>query len=528
MRLIIPAAAVLACALSAAPALADLGDLAVPTAGPLPAPAEAAARAQEPTLWTHTFYEEIPPDAGTHRLVLWCDGDALLYSISLYVPGGGNVYMVNADSIRLNGQALNHQGHFVAGDLRADLLRSGPVRLDVAPPLALSGYGSLMVPVIVSGEGAAARAMLDVTYVSGRQTSCGLDSFDPSAVGAFYPADGFGDLMRTSVGVGIEDFNGFLEWLDAGWSMGTVEVPTGNATEAVTRLEEAGIRSHLGFPAIAGLTELGSLAPDHLAVACCPTTGTMDKADRLFRTAPSDTVLGAHLAKLMLHNGMDVLLPVWRSDDIWTVGYRDAVVDAFFDMGGRVDSGVAETSGDLDMDLLAARVADRITMLVEAYGADRVAVFVSVYDEPALLESISKYEELRQVRWFGPDYDYGNVQYTTGDVAGFASDVGYTVLQVRDSGFADEVRLALRDATGRLTNHDMLAAYESAWLLGLAMLHAQSSDPDRLAEAVPHVGARYSGTLGPMALDANGDLAVDSFEVWSVRDGKWALAGVME
>ena len=50
---------------------------------------------------------------------------------------------------------------------------------------------------------------------------------------------------------------------------------------------------------------------------------------------------------------------------------------------------------------------------------------------------------------------------------------------------------------GRPANHDMLAAYESVWVLGLAMMHTQSSDPGRLAETIYPM--RPQGMPGPRA-----------------------------
>lgn len=60
-----------------------------------------------------------------------------------------------------------------------------------------------MMPIMAAGEGVGVQVTLDMIYVSGKDTSCYLDSFDPYMVGAFYPDDEFGDIIRTSVGVGI-------------------------------------------------------------------------------------------------------------------------------------------------------------------------------------------------------------------------------------------------------------------------------------------------------------------------------------
>ena len=516
------AAALSLLALWAAPALAELE---IPAAAPA-MPATETPLPQEPALWTRTLHHTIPHGADTHRLAVWCDGDALLYSLSLYVHGEGNAYDIEADSIRLNGLALDHRGQSAEGDLRAFLLADPDMRLGGALPLVLSGHGSLMIPVVVDGEGEA-QVIVDMTYVSGRQTTCSLDSFEPHMVGAVFPDDFFGDMMRASTEVGLDDFNLYLEGTEAGWRLEPEVRSTLNVTHTVNEMREAGIRTYLGFPAGGGLLQLAAADPGHLAVSCCATAGFLDADDRVFRTAPSDTLLGLQLARLISHNGMDVILPVWRPHNSWEDGYVDAVSDAFYGLGGMVDAGVV-VQPDESPAALAARLADRIGILTHTHGAEGVAVFVAMSGEAALLEHVSGYDDALNVGWFGNDYIPGDETYTDGEVIPeFASAVGYAALQVESTERAAHVAPALEAAAGRPANHDMLAAYESAWVLGLAMMHAQSSDPGRLAEVIPYVAARYAGTMGMMMLDANGDLAADAFEVWQVRDGEWTLAGVM-
>ena len=66
---------------------------------------------QEMVLWTQTLHGIIPhsDDPLTHKLVLGCTGDALLYSMNLYVPGDG--YSIRSDLIRLDGVPLDHGGY---------------------------------------------------------------------------------------------------------------------------------------------------------------------------------------------------------------------------------------------------------------------------------------------------------------------------------------------------------------------------------------------------------------------------------
>ncbi len=52
-------------------------------------------------LWTDTIYDVIPGGDSTHRVVLWCTDDIILYSMDMFV--GGTTYVIKKDSIRQNG-----------------------------------------------------------------------------------------------------------------------------------------------------------------------------------------------------------------------------------------------------------------------------------------------------------------------------------------------------------------------------------------------------------------------------------------
>lgn len=503
-------------------------ELDIPSAAPTMAHV-AHTHTQDTTLWTQTMYGHIPQNAGTHRLVVWCDDSALLYSLNLYLPGTNNTYTVDANSIRLNGVALNHYKYSAAGDLRTDLLQGGPLTLEMRP-LALSEHGSLMMPIRVAG-GESARIVVDMTYVAGPHTTCGLGSFEPSLVGEVFVDDFFGGLMHTIIEIGTADFNEYLDAKEAGWRLEPETHITRDIDSTIEELSAVGIQTYLGFPDTSSLQKLADT--EYLVVSCCATSRDLDREDRIFRTAPSDEQLGTQMAHLMRHNGADVLLIVWRTNDVWETGYRNSVADAFAELGGIVDEGIGVTDdqmitirGGADATQVAAHIIERVSYLTETHGADNVAVFVATYGEAALLEAISQYEEALTVRWFGTDYVVGTTY--TKSVFDFASAVEYTALQVKTPALADEIRPILADAAGQPTNHDMLAAYESVWILGLAMEYAQSSDPARLAAAIPYIADRYSGTLGPMTLDSNGDLLAGSYEVWSVHDRVWVLVGVME
>ena len=449
--------------------------------------------------------------------------------MNLYVPGDG--YSIRSDSIRLDGVPLDHGGYRQEGGIRTNVVLD-PVGLGAdAFPLVLSRTGSLMIPIEVTGGAAGATAVADITYVSGSQTTCSLGTFDSARVGALFPLDlgfgGFGNIMLESTRMGAADFNAYLGEAGEDWTLelGIRNTISEDVTAAADKLAAEGVRAHLGPPDASNLAALAAHDPGAVALSCCGTSSFLDEADGVFRTAPSDRYLAGELARLIWHNGIRVLVPVW-TDDTWNNSYRNDIAEAFEDLGGTVDSGIMQESGN-SLGELGSQIRDRIISLADAHGAEAVAVFSLPTDDMAFLEAMSFHDGAETVRWFGTDYTARDARYLENSaISEFVSETGYTALQVEGTG-SDSVRQALAEATGRVATHDMLAAYESAWIMGLAIQQTQSTDPDRLREAIPHVALRHQGTLGQMMLDSNGDLLVPAVEVWSIHDGKWVLAGVM-
>lgn len=516
------------------------GALAAPSMLDVPgfpaAPSHAASAGQDMVFWSQIFHSAIPHSDGpvTHKLVFACADDALLYSMNLYVSEGSGKYTIRSDSVRLDGMVVDHAGYLRQSEIRTDIVQSDPIKLGAETfPLVLSGSGSLMIPIETTNGAGGARIVVDVNYVSGSQAVCSLDAFEPTKVAGLFPLDagfgGFGSIMLESTLAGAADFNSYLKEAGEDWRLDVAVRDTVGADiqELSDGLSAEGISAYLGPPDFAGLAALKEHAPGAVALSCCGTSSPLAEPDGVFRTAPSDGRLGEDLARLMWHNGMRVLLPVW-TDDSWNNNYRNDIAASFAELGGVVDDGIMQDAG-MPLGDLGAEIRDRIVSLADAHGDDRVAVFSLPIEDLAFLEAMSAYQGAERVRWFGTDYTARDARYTENPaVSGFASATGFTALQVEGSGpNLEAVRQSLTETTGKVANHDMLAAYESAWILGLAIQHSQSMDPDRLRDAIPYVAERHFGTLGPMVLDANGDLSPLGMEVWSVHDGQWILVGVM-
>ena len=500
------------------------------------APSHMTSASQDAVLWSQTFHAVIPHSEGpaTHKLVFGCNGDALLYSLNLYVSEGSGKYTIRSDSVRLDGMALDHAAYLRQDNIRTDIVRSEPIRLGAEGfPVVLSGSGSLMIPIETTNGSGGARIVVDVNHISGSQTVCALSSFAPTKVGALFPLDadfgGFGSIMLEATMAGVADFNSYLEEVGEDWMLEVAVQDTVGAEipELTDGLSAEGVTAYLGPPDFTGLVALREHNPDAVALSCCGTSSPLNEPDGVFRTAPSDARLGADLARLMWYNGIRVLLPVW-TDDPWNNSYRNDIAASFAELGGAIDDGITQDTG-MSLEDLGAEIRDRIVLLADTHGDNQVAVFSLPTEDLPFLEAMSMYQGAERVRWFGTDYTARDSRYTDNPaISGFVSATGYTVLQVEGSGpNLEAVRQSLTEATGKVATHDMLAAYESAWILGLAIQHSQSMDPERLREAIPYVAQRHFGTLGPMVLDENGDLSPSGIEVWSVHDGEWVRVGVM-
>ena len=91
-----------------------------------------------------------------------------------------------------------------------------------------------------------------------------------------------------------------------------------------------------------------------------------------------------------------------------------------------------------------------------------------------------------------------------------------------DNAAASRVSSHVMDELGRPAGPYALAAYDAAWVAGLALAEA---GPGGAAGAVPGAAAGHGGALGDVELNAAGDLASASYDAWAVVDGAWAVTG---
>ena len=75
----------------------------------------------------------------------------------------------------------------------------------------------------------------------------------------------------------------------------------------------------------------------------------------------------------MQHEGIEVLVPVWRGDT-WGDGLGDAATGSFRDRGGIVGEGIRYNPESPEFSASTSLLAEKVQEYVDEYGADKVAV----------------------------------------------------------------------------------------------------------------------------------------------------------
>ena len=520
-----------------------------------------SAHAQTVTGDTIQYYMPDEPET-THKIVLSCSEDVIIYRLDLYVPRNDSTdeYRIGAHSILLNGESVIHQAqNSGTGHMWLSVVNSEVGILE--PPLELPASGSLAIPITMLDDAAGlpTKVVAYVLYGSQNPAACLLNGFAGGdiSVGVLSPTDGAttgyeAETMEATL-VGIEHFNRFLDDIGENWRLDPVPLDTaGGLSDAVSGLFMNGTTMMLGPPISGTLAGVMDYVNDNgiVLISCCANAHTLSAPDNVFRSLPDTRSVGNALAEYMIQDGRTVLLPVWQSN-LWSDDYVEAVSERFAQLDGEVAEGIKYAYGD-DTAQVVADMDDAVDSLAGEYGADNVAVF-AIPGSGGLLFEAPVHDALGQVGWYGTFNTVGEDAFVEDEnLAAFLERTGFVALQVEtgvgpshdearqeiignstgglhryiDRLYVDAVSIEITERSMRTVNANTLAAYDSAWLLGLSILRTQSTDTASIVGAMHSVGSEYYGALGTHSLDENGDLTADAYEIWTVKDSHWTMTGL--
>jgi len=334
---------------------------------------------------------------------------------------------------------------------------------------------------------------------------------------------------------GVVDFNKHLEEIGAPWHLKMISEDSATnpviALEKLTALNAKGIGVVVGPETSSNIRNIKGYSDSNnmLLVSCCSSAPALAiPNDSVFRLVPDDSNQGTALGKLLQHEEIKVLLPVWRGDT-WGDGLKEAASNSFTERGGQVDEGIRYNPESPEFSASTSLLAEKVQGYIDEYGKENVGVlFLGFAEILQFTQSAAEHEVLDDVRWFGPGANTKEHKLIDDPIGlEFSTNVQFTTVQVAASKNPtyERVQSHLTETLGKTPNTFVHSSYDAVWIIGLAMLETQSSDVSIIKEAIPRIAESYSGAIGSTKLNAAGDLAQANYEVWGIRGGEWVRLG---
>ena len=334
---------------------------------------------------------------------------------------------------------------------------------------------------------------------------------------------------------GVVEFNKYLEEIGAPWHLKMVSEDSATspviALEKLTALNAKGIGIVVGPETSSNIRNIKGYSDSNnmLLVSCCSSAPALAiPNDSVFRLVPDDTNQGTALSKLIQHEGIEVLVPVWRGDT-WGDGLSEATTSSFRDRGGITAEGIRYNPESPEFSASTSLLAEQVQEYVDEHGADKVAVlFLGFAEILQFTQSAHEHDILDDVRWFGPGANTKEHKLIDDPIGlEFSTKVQFTTVQFAASKNPtyDKVQAHLTETLGVDPNTFVHSSYDAVWIIGLAMLETQSTDVSTIKAAIPRIAENYSGAIGPTKLNEAGDLAQADYEVWGIRNAEWVLLG---
>ncbi len=335
--------------------------------------------------------------------------------------------------------------------------------------------------------------------------------------------------------LGVVDFNKYLEKLGAQWNLKMVSEDSATspviALEKLTSLNAKGISIVVGVETSSNIRNIKGYADSNnmLLVSCCSSAPALAiPNDGVYRLVPDDTNQGSALAKLIQHEDIEVIVPVWRADT-WGDGISKATTSSFVERGGKLVEGVRYNPESPEFSASTSLLAEKVQGYVDEYGADKVAIlFLGFVEILQFMQSASEHDVLDDVRWFGPGANTKEHRLIDDPIGfEFSTNTQFTTVQVAvtKNPIYERVQDHLTESLGRVPNTFVHPSYDVVWIVGLAMLQTQSTDVSTIKAVIPDIAEHYYGASGPTKLNDAGDLAQADYEVWGIRGGEWVLLG---
>ena len=246
--------------------------------------------------------------------------------------------------------------------------------------------------------------------------------------------------------------------------------------------------------------------------------------DNIFRFCPNDTREAEAIVALMQHDGIRVIVPLWRND-AGNNGLHDSVQIRFQALGGTVTPGFRYEPTTSDFSAADSSVSSQIASLIAGgTNLSSIAVYLAAFDEVVGVFDLAwNYPALLNTVWYGSDGVALSAVLLDDPVAGaFAIHSRYPnpifglpdALQNRWQPIAN----AIEARTGITADAFALSAYDALFVVQNALVHANpQKNFGNFKAAFVNEADHFNGVTGSTALDAAGDRENGDFDFWAVR-----------
>lgn len=380
--------------------------------------------------------------------------------------------------------------------------------------------------------------------------SCHEESSNKVIIGGLFSITGnwetLGKASKSALEIAIEDINEFYKGNEKKVkftsSIKDTSLEPDLALKFLHEFFDSGINLVIGPMSSAEVSVIKDFADsnDMIIVSQSSTAGSLSIAgDNIFRFAPDDSQEGRAITELMLHDGIDSIIPIFR-DDAGNEGLNIATTLFFEDAGGFVGESIKYDPDTVDFTDIVEELSDLVSEQIEDFGTDNVAVYLAGFDEVVEIFKLAKDDPiLGSVKWYGSDgVVFSQALLTNQDGSSeFAQNVIYPnpIFGLNDDmidiwgPIADEIT----ERAGVVPDAFALSVYDIAWALAQAYLNTE--DPKDI-ETIKHefikAANELDGITGSTELNGAGDRKFANFDFWGVRkeDGvfTWKKVGFFD
>ncbi|MDH5769958.1 MAG: ABC transporter substrate-binding protein [Candidatus Bathyarchaeota archaeon] len=352
-------------------------------------------------------------------------------------------------------------------------------------------------------------------------------------IGGLLPLSGplgtYGEDIKAAIEVAQEDVNAYLSTAGAEWTVvveyeDTQTVPE-VALEKFESLAGRGIKIVLGPMASGSCAAVKSYADTNDILYISPSSTATELSipgDNLFRLCALDDLQGPAMAATMYSAGIRIIVSEY-ADNVWGAGLDDIATQKFEELGGTVQESIGWDPDTTEFSPVVEAINSAVeAALAKGFALDEIGVLHISYRKGAvsIFPVALLYPTLVKVKWFGSDGtvmlpDLADLEEAP-DPTNFALTTEYTntMFAIPESPTYTSVRSKIISKIGREPTIYAYSAYDSVWLVALALATVNDYDPMKVKDTFPTVTGHYTGASGSITLNANGDLAAADYALW--------------